>query len=68
MDLSMPIMSGIEASKIIRNQLKLNIPIIAFTANVVEDLQKDIEEAGMNDYLIKPCSHDDLLERIINLI
>ena len=68
MDLSMPIMNGFEASKNIREKLNLNIPIIAFTANIAEDLQNEIFSAGINDYLIKPSNHNDLIQRIINLI
>lgn len=68
MDLSMPIMNGFEASKKIREELNLNIPIIAFTANIAENLQNEIFSTGMNDYLIKPCNHNDLIQRIINLI
>jgi len=53
MDLQMPIMGGIEATKQIREMDK-DIPIVALTANaMVEDI-KQTKDAGMNDHLSKP--------------
>lgn len=54
MDIQMPEMGGIEATQIIRNELKLKTPIVALTANA---LKKEIEiclSIGMNDYITKP--------------
>ncbi|ADR34682.1 multi-sensor hybrid histidine kinase [Sulfuricurvum kujiense DSM 16994] len=63
MDLQMPIMSGYEASAIIRENDK-KIPIIALTAAaMVEDREKVIE-AGMNDHLSKPIDTDVLYKKI----
>jgi len=59
MDVNMPVMDGIQATRIIR-QTNPDLPIIALTANV---MQGDIEEftaAGMNDYLGKPLVYDEL--------
>lgn len=64
MDLQMPEMDGISATRIIRNQLKCTMPIIAQSANTV---QKDIDacyEAGMNDYLSKPFSSEKLFAKL----
>ncbi|MDY0122224.1 MAG: ATP-binding protein [Sulfurimonas sp.] len=59
MDLQMPIMSGYEATKKIREYNK-KIPIIALTAAaMVEDKQK-VLEAGMNDHLGKPIEKEEL--------
>ena len=55
----MPIMDGIEASKIIRN-LDSNIPIIALTANVLAIHVQQISDSGMNDYLAKPIEIEKL--------
>ncbi len=53
MDLQMPIMNGMEATKIIRQSNK-DIPIIALSANaMIEDVQKS-KNAGMNEHLNKP--------------
>jgi signal transduction histidine kinase/CheY-like chemotaxis protein/HPt (histidine-containing phosphotransfer) domain-containing protein len=64
MDLQMPQMDGIAASVIIRNELNLSTPILAQSANTV---QKDIDacfRAGINDYISKPFSPDQLKTRI----
>lgn len=64
MDIQMPIMDGITATRIIRNELKLNTPIIAQTANTV---QKDIDacyEAGVLDFISKPFTSDELNRKI----
>ena len=63
MDLQMPIMSGYEATKIIRESDK-NIPIIALTAAaMIEDKQKAMD-AGMNDHLGKPIDMNELYKTI----
>jgi PAS domain S-box-containing protein len=60
MDITMPKMGGIEASQIIRTDLKVETPIIALTANAISGDSKKCFEAGMNDYLSKPYSQIDL--------
>jgi PAS domain S-box-containing protein len=64
MDLQMPIMGGLEATKIIRNILKASIPIIALTANAFKSEIDKCIEAGMNDYIIKPFEKNDLIKII----
>ena len=56
MDISMPEMDGIEATKIIRSQSSEygNIPIIALTAHVYDEDREKCLKAGMNEYLAKP--------------
>ena len=69
MDLQMPIMGGIEATKIIRGmEGGPDIPIIALTANVMkEDINATIE-AGMNAHLNKPIDVDKLYDTLIKFI
>jgi CheY-like chemotaxis protein len=63
MDLQMPIMSGYEASRIIRQE-DPDIPIVALTAAaMVEDRQKALE-AGMDDHLGKPIDSAQLYKTI----
>lgn len=69
MDVQMPIMDGLEATKVIRNGVpsKNKIPIIALTANAT---RKDIEEclaAGMNDWVIKPFTPEDLYHKLSSI-
>ncbi|MFA5262059.1 MAG: response regulator, partial [Candidatus Omnitrophota bacterium] len=65
MDLQMPVMGGVEATKVIRNDLKKKLPIIALTAAELEDEKERCLEAGMTDYLPKPFGVDELKEKII---
>ncbi len=68
MDKQMPIMDGIEATKNIRNELKLSIPILALTANVFKDVIEECYNAGMDDYLSKPFEQETLFEKICLLL
>ena len=54
MDINMPGLDGYETTRIMRERLLLDIPIIAFTTNTLEeDVQKSLKY-GMNDHLAKP--------------
>lgn len=53
MDIQMPVMGGVEATKIIREEISKDLPIIAITAVSEFTLEKSLE-AGMNDYISKP--------------
>jgi PAS domain S-box-containing protein len=71
MDLQMPVMDGIEASRIIRksdnNKIK-NIPIVALTAAIMSESHDKIEDLHINDYVLKPFKPHDLFERILRHI
>ena len=64
MDIMMPVMDGLEASKKIRELPEdkgKDIPIIAMTANAfVEDKEKT-KEAGMNAHLTKPVNREEII-------
>ncbi len=64
MDLQMPEMDGIKATKIIRNEMALRIPVIGFSANALTAQIKKAMQAGMDDYISKPYELDNLLEKI----
>ncbi len=62
MDIHMPVMDGYESSRKIRKTLKYTeIPIIALTANVVQDVEIKCRQSGMNDFLSKPVDYNHLL-------
>jgi len=64
MDIQMPLLDGVEATKQIRSIYNPTIPIIALTANA---FKHDIDlylSVGMNDYLIKPYKETDLYNKI----
>lgn len=66
MDVQMPVMDGYEATRAIRvmNSHMRNAPIIALTANATKtDIEKCLS-SGMNDYLPKPFTPDDLYRKI----
>ena len=61
MDVEMPEMGGIDATKIIRSFPNIRQPkIIALTANAMSDQQEECIKAGMNDYLSKPVRIEQL--------
>lgn len=67
MDLQMPEMNGFDATNYIRNNLNLNIPIIALTADVTTvDLEKCMN-VGMNGYIAKPIDEKLLYNKILSL-
>jgi len=63
MDIKMPVMNGIDATKEIR-KFALNLPIIAQTAYSTTGDMQLIKEAGCNDILIKPFNREDLMAKI----
>ncbi len=67
MDIQMPEMDGLEASRIICNTYKKdNRPIIiAMTANAMEEDRQQCLAAGMDDYLRKPVELSDVVEKIL---
>jgi len=63
MDIQLPVMDGLEATRLIKKE-KPSLPIIAQTANALTDDQKIIFAAGCDDYIAKPISRNDLLRKI----
>ncbi len=66
MDIQMPVMDGIDATKVIRRDLRLKTPVIALTARIFKEDEEKCMEAGMDDYLIKPIDREKLKEKILS--
>ncbi|MDR3304811.1 MAG: response regulator, partial [Clostridiales Family XIII bacterium] len=67
MDVQMPVMDGIEATRKIRETATrpaLTIPIIAMTANAFKDDQERCLNAGMNAHIAKPIEIDNLMQTL----
>jgi len=64
MDIQMPVMDGLTASSIIRNELKLNIPIVGFSANSAPEEKLRVKQAGMDDFVAKPLKISELIDVI----
>ena len=68
MDLQMPVMDGYEATKIIRSGVLGDsigkIPIIAVTADAMQETRQRVLDLGMNDYMTKPVNKELLLKKM----
>lgn len=67
MDIQMPNMNGYQATQKIR-EIDPKIPIIALSANVMEDDIQKAYDVGMNDYLHKPIENTKLFETLIKYL
>jgi two-component system sensor histidine kinase/response regulator len=69
MDMQMPVMDGIEATRILRSDTRFNqLPIIAMTANAMASDRDVCLEAGMNDHIAKPIDSDQLFGVLLRWI
>jgi two-component system, sensor histidine kinase and response regulator len=69
MDMQMPVMDGITATREIRKIAWLGrLPIVAMTANAMEQDRRRCIEAGMNDAVIKPIDPNDLWDTLLRWI
>jgi CheY-like chemotaxis protein len=69
MDLTMPLMDGFAAAKLIRQNKNLkNVPIIAITAHQETDFRSDAKASGFDAYVTKPIDVQWLKELITGLL
>ncbi|TFW17355.1 response regulator, partial [Duganella callida] len=61
MDMQMPVMDGFTATRILRQDLQLTLPIIAMTAGVLESERERSREAGITDFIPKPIEVDEMM-------
>ena len=67
-DIDMPVMNGVEATRKIRLQLGLSVPIIAISSHPTEYMRSHAIEAGCTEYLDKPFNLDQLRNLLFELI
>ena len=67
MDIQMPVMDGYAASKEIR-KFNTNVPILALSASVFQEVKDKMLESGMNGFIFKPFDPIDLLNKIEEII
>ncbi len=67
MDINMPVMNGLEATRGIRERNK-SIPILALTAVEVEEMRFSIYDSGMNDIIVKPYDIGKFTQTILKHI
>ncbi|MCX2719580.1 ATP-binding protein [Lentiprolixibacter aurantiacus] len=68
MDLRMPLMNGFEITRIIRehkSEAIRSLPVIALTADFTAEDKVECDQEGINDYILKPYTPEELLQKII---
>jgi CheY-like chemotaxis protein len=66
-DLHMPVMDGYEASRKMREK-GINLPIIALTANLPNEIEDEIKLSGINDVVVKPFLPDELYRKVLHYV
>jgi PAS domain S-box-containing protein len=64
MDVQMPVMDGFAATRAIRKELGLSLPIVAMSAGVMASERAQCVESGMNDFIAKPVELEEMLATI----
>ncbi len=64
MDVQMPVMDGFEATRILRQQMGLRLPILAMSAGVLDTEQARCRECGMDGFIPKPVDYTQMLASI----
>jgi two-component system, OmpR family, response regulator VicR len=67
-DQHMPYFSGIELINLVRNELKLDMPIIMLTRVSVDEIRSQAFEMGADDYVTKPFSPDALIFKVKHVL
>jgi PAS domain S-box-containing protein len=67
MDVQMPEMDGLTATKLMRDH-GLQTPIIALSANVMKGFEQELFDAGYTDYLTKPIDLDRFMSKLAELL
>ncbi len=65
MDVHMPVMGGLEATRRIKADVRgKETVIVALTASAMDDDRREVAQSGVDDFIAKPCNEDELLEKM----
>lgn len=68
MDIQMPVMDGLEATRLIRQDVRfMNLPIVAMSAGVTLDEKSACDQAGMTGFIGKPIISSELTNKLVEL-
>jgi signal transduction histidine kinase/CheY-like chemotaxis protein len=69
MDIQMPVMDGLAATRAVRTELGLkDLPVVALTAGVLPEQRREAKEAGCTDFLAKPVDRDELVATLLRCL
>jgi PAS domain S-box-containing protein len=68
MDIQMPGLDGMETTRIIREELELDLPVVALTAHAMKGDRDRFLEAGMNGYVAKPFDLAELESELLRVM
>ena len=69
MDMQMPVMDGVTATRAIRAQERLaHLPVVAMTANALPQDRQRCLDAGMNDFIVKPIDPQELWAKLLRWV
>jgi len=68
MDVQMPVMDGFSATHAIRQDLGLDLPVLAMSAGVTLGERAECEAVGMNGFVAKPVDGDDLITTLLQFV
>ena len=69
MDMQMPVMDGVTATREIRKEARFNgLPVVAMTANAMQGDRERCMAAGMNDHVAKPIEPEDLWKALLKWV
>jgi len=67
MDIKMPVMNGLEATRLIKKE-RPDLPVIAITAHALEGDREKVLDAGCDEYITKPIRREELLQKVSDLL
>ena len=67
-DIMMPFVDGLEVINHVREELKLDTPIIFFSGDILGEKAVEAQKIGANDFMEKPFNPNDLITKIQNLV